>query len=392
MRCAASRAIPPPASSAPRRRGAACSRRSAAAGEALLASPLAAELEAAATAVRLGARLASNAQRAIVTGTTASDTASKADASPVTIADYAAQALISHTLFEAFPSIPLLGEEDASALRAPGGAAALARVTALVGAALRSAGREPLTEAQVVSAIDRGTAEGGRTGRHWVLDPIDGTKGFMRGRQYTVALALVDSGRVALGLLGCPNLAFSGVGVAPGSMDGDGTGGVLFAAARGCGAVQVALHGAALRDAVSALKVDASRPAKDARYVESWNDSICAAHGDCANVAAALGAHAAAAAPIRLDSCAKYGVCARGEAELYLRFPPDGYLEKVWDHAAGALLFEEAGGIITDGAGRPLDFGNGRFLDIQTGIVAAPAHLHAPLLKAVQATVKRSNK
>ena len=378
-----------PASAAPRRRGAACARLAATAGEALLATPLAGELEAAAAAVRLASRLCASAQLAIVTGAGA-DTASKADASPVTIADYAAQALISHALFEAYPDIALLGEEDATALRAPGGAASLSRVTALVASAMRAAGRQPLSEAQVVAAIDRGTAKGGREGRHWVLDPIDGTKGFMRGRQYTVALALVERGEVALGLLGCPNLGFSGVGVAAPSADGS-AGGVLFAAARGAGAVQVALHGAALRDAAVPLRVDASRPAAAARYVESWDDSICAAHGDCAAVAAAMGAHAAAAAPIRLDSCAKYGVCARGEAELYLRFPPDGYLEKVWDHAAGVLLFQEAGGVVTDGAGAPLDFGQGRLLHIQTGIVAAPAHLHAPLLKAVQATVKRQS-
>lgn len=82
-------------------------------------------------------------------------------------------------------------------------------------------------------------------------------------------------------------------------------------------------------------------------------------------------------------------MCARGEAELYLRFPPDGYKEKVWDHAAGAIIFQEAGGVVTDGGGAPLDFGRGRLLHIRLGIVAAPAHLHAPLLAAVQATVRR---
>jgi len=38
------------------------------------------------------------------------------------------------------------------------------------------------------------------------LDPIDGTKGFLRGEQYAVALGLIDDGEVVLGVLGCPEL------------------------------------------------------------------------------------------------------------------------------------------------------------------------------------------
>src|SRR5205085_231075 len=41
----------------------------------------------------------------------------------------------------------------------------------------------------------------------WTLDPIDGTKGFLRGEQYCVCLALIRRGRVETGVLGCPNLA-----------------------------------------------------------------------------------------------------------------------------------------------------------------------------------------
>jgi 3'(2'), 5'-bisphosphate nucleotidase len=39
-----------------------------------------------------------------------------------------------------------------------------------------------------------------------VLDPIDGTLGFVRGDQYAIALAMVENGEVVLGVLGCPNL------------------------------------------------------------------------------------------------------------------------------------------------------------------------------------------
>ncbi|KAE8680153.1 hypothetical protein F3Y22_tig00111392pilonHSYRG00363 [Hibiscus syriacus] len=46
------------------------------------------------------------------------------------------------------------------------------------------------------------TQQGGPTGRHWVLDPVDGTLGFVRGDQYAVALALIEDGKL---VLGCPN-------------------------------------------------------------------------------------------------------------------------------------------------------------------------------------------
>ena len=40
----------------------------------------------------------------------------------------------------------------------------------------------------------------------WILDPVDGTKGFMRGQHFCVALALVDRGLPRLSTMGCPNL------------------------------------------------------------------------------------------------------------------------------------------------------------------------------------------
>ena len=50
----------------------------------------------------------------------------------------------------------------------------------------------------------------------------------------------------------------------------------------------------------------------------------------------------------------------RGDAALFLRFPAPSYREKIWDHAAGAVIVQEAGGAITDAGGAPLDFSNGR--------------------------------
>ena len=68
----------------------------------------------------------------------------------------------------------------------------------------------------------------------WCLDPIDGTKGFLRGGQYAVCLALLVAGKVQLGVIACPNLP-----VDPNQPDGPK--GVVFGAIKGQGAFQVRL-------------------------------------------------------------------------------------------------------------------------------------------------------
>ena len=105
------------------------------------------------------------------------------------------------------PADPIVAEEDARQLR---DAPDPLRVSVVqhVGAEIAGAEQE-----QVLAWIDRGGAEPAG-GRFWTLDPIDGTKGFLRGEQYAVALALVENGRVVLGVLGCPNLPMNAGGEA----------------------------------------------------------------------------------------------------------------------------------------------------------------------------------
>lgn len=64
----------------------------------------------------------------------------------------------------------------------------------------------PHTPPRPRAPADLGASPGGATGRHWVLDPIDGTRGFVGMRQYAVCLGMLQDGDVALGVLGCPNL------------------------------------------------------------------------------------------------------------------------------------------------------------------------------------------
>ena len=91
------------------------------------------------------------------------------------------------------------------------------------------------------------------------------------------------------------------------------------------------------------------------------------------------------APPLRLDSQAKYAVVARGQAHAYLRLPTrKGYVERIWDHAAGSLLATESGCRVGDVDGKPLDFGHGRGLERNRGVVCASPSLF-PLLIAAYA-------
>ncbi len=293
----------------------------------------------------------------------AADAFAKSDRSPVTVADFAAQAVVAAMLGEAFPGEALVAEEAAAALRSPDHAAVAARVAEYVRTV-----RPGVAGEAVLAWIDRGAAPA--EGRFWVLDPIDGTKGFLRGGQYAVAFALVEGGAVQVGALACPELSLEG------ALDG-----CLAVAVRGGGAWLGALEAP---ETWRRLRVSGEADPTRARVLRSFED----AHTNGAQIEAVMRALGSAAEPVRMDSQAKYAVLAAGGAEVYLRLPtadrPD-YREKIWDQAAGALVVQEAGGTVTDLEGRPLDFSRGRRLEANRGVVATNGVLHAAVLDALRA-------
>jgi len=291
--------------------------------------------------------------------------AQKVDRSPVTVADYASQAIICQGLADAFPNDPVVAEETSEELRSSGQAGMLAQVARYVRTSAPQARHE-----DVCDWIDHGGVEPGP--RFWTLDPIDGTKGFLRGEQYAVALALIVDGQVQVGALACPNLPLD-------LARPDGPRGTVFLAVRGQGAQMIPLDGGpALPISVASIGDPST-----ARFVESV-ESGHTDHGAHESLARALGIGQPS---VRLDSQAKYGIVARGDASIYLRLPspksPD-YREKIWDHAAGALIIEEAGGRVTDALGADLDFGQGRQLEKNRGIVASNGYLHTRILDAIK--------
>jgi HAL2 family 3'(2'),5'-bisphosphate nucleotidase len=298
----------------------------------------------------------------------------KQDRSPVTVADLAIQALVSAGLREAFPEIPLMGEESADELRTE----AMAPLVAQIVEQVRQVAGDKVSPEFVLEAIDRGREPLDLGGRYWVLDPVDGTKGFLRREQYAIALALMEAGRPVLGILACPNLP----GRVQGPVDPDAPLGHVYTAISGEGACEVPLLAGDVAGTARPIRVAAAGSAAATRWVERVESS------DRNKDVSSLIAEAAGVseAPMRLDSQAKYAVVARGEAALYLRHTLDpAYREMVWDHAGGVLVIEEAGGRVTDLAGRPLDFTHGRRLERNRGIIATGAGLHERVVEAVGA-------
>jgi 3'(2'), 5'-bisphosphate nucleotidase len=290
----------------------------------------------------------------------------KDDRSPVTVADFAAQALVGGMLENHFPHDKMIGEEDSIVLQSE--RSTLERVTQFVSQFAPTA-----TPESICAWIDRGAAKSGP--RYWTLDPIDGTKGFLRGDQYVVALALVYNGRVQVGVLGCPKLNFL-----PLKEEGRGEG-VLVIAARGQGTWITLINGTSK---FSRIQVSSLADPAQARLLRSFESE----HTNVSRMdifAQTLGIQAE---PVRMDSQAKYAVLAAGQGEIYLRMltptRPD-YKEKIWDQAAGSIVIEEAGGRVTDLDGYPLDFTQGRTLANNRGICATNGVLHEAALETLKA-------
>lgn len=297
------------------------------------------------------------------------DAISKKDRSPVTIADFGSQAVIIQELLKKFPEVKIVAEEDSAQMQSLRGTDLGCDMVNAVAEVVERADWESISE-----WVSKGDFEGAATGRFWTIDPIDGTKGFLRNEQYAVALALIENGEPILGVLGCPNYPVD-------SFDNSDAGtGMLFFAEKGKGAMKLLLTEAHISNAEK-IEVSSIQTAKEAKLCESV-ESGHSSHGESARIIGALGI---VEPSLRIDSQCKYAAVAKGDASIYLRLPTsETYREKIWDHGAGYIVNIEAGGCVTDVHGKQLDFSLGRSLLNNQGIVAAPSTIHAEVLKAVR--------
>ncbi|KAF8466606.1 hypothetical protein BDZ91DRAFT_724650 [Kalaharituber pfeilii] len=323
-------------------------------------------------AVQRAAVLTDKIYKSQVVGTTM-----KEDKSPVTLADLGGQALVIATIQHAFPGDAIVGEEDSQVLRDQ-----KENRDFLWGYIKEVLDEGKISEEELgtikdeeemMNLIDKGNHAGGRTGRFWALDPIDGTKGFLRGGQYAVALGLIVDSTVQVGALACPHMP-----VDPASPED--AKGVLFSAERGQGVTARPLDptSTAPGKPISMRSISSTADASFCEGVEAGHSS----HGQQASIAKRLGITKPS---VRMDSQTKYGALARGDADIYLRLPVSlSYEEKIWDHAGGSLIVEEAGGVVSDAAGSPLDFGVGKTLKNNKGVIAAAKGVHATVIAAVK--------
>ena len=289
----------------------------------------------------------------------------KRDRSPVTIADYGSQAIVCKLIKERFPGDTIVAEEDSKELRKPDHSKILEKVTSYINTFIPGTSSE-----EVCSWIDFSSHY--LTDRFWTLDPIDGTKGFLRGDQYAIALALIENGLVKLGILACPNLYVD-------MYQPTDKKGCIFFALRGKGSIQMDIEDRTRQ----VLSVSRIKNFSEATLIESFepDHSDHLFHQKFARKLNIL------KPSVRMDSQAKYGIVARGEVAIYLRIPSSsepGYKENIWDHAAGSIIAEEAGGRVTDALGHPLNFLCGIKMEKNYGIVVTNGILHDNVLKALE--------
>lgn len=208
----------------------------------------------------------------------------KADRSPVTEADLAANALIVAALAELTPDIPVIAEEsDPDAAPAPGP-------------------------------------------RFWLVDPLDGTREFIAGRdEYTVNIALIEDRRPVLGLVGIPERGeyyIGTVGVGAERIGNDGG--------------SQAIH--ARPPPPGGLTALASR-SHGSPETDAW-----LARPEIAEV-------------VRIGSAVKFCLLAEGRADIYPRLGRT----MEWDIAAGHAVLAAAGGSVARLDGTPMTYGKPGF-------------------------------
>jgi 3'(2'), 5'-bisphosphate nucleotidase len=213
----------------------------------------------------------------------------KADGSPVTEADLAADRIICEGLAALVPDIPAISEERVDLAKPP------------------------------------------YDGSFFLIDPLDGTKEFVAGRdEFTVNLALVCNGTPLLGIIGAPALGLIWRGLV----------------GRGSERLTIGDGGSILVEPIRTRPI----PPPGA----PWLVAVSRSHGDT-RTEAFIDARPGAVRQ-KLGSAVKFGRIAEGAADIYPRFAPTCE----WDIAAGHAIVTAAGGRVTDTQGGELQFGRGR--------------------------------
>jgi 3'(2'), 5'-bisphosphate nucleotidase len=187
--------------------------------------------------------------------------------------------------------------------------------------------------------------------RVWVIDPIDGTRGFARKTgEFSVMVALLERGVPVLGVVAEPAK------------------GRLTYAVRGAGCWR--------RDG-EAGGADRRRVTATGRLAEA---TLAQSHSGTGKVSPLVQALGAGRIVRTYSGGIKLALVARGEADLYLNTYADF---RDWDVCAGHVLVEEAGGRVTDRFGAPVTYGKPGWAQ-REGLLATNGVLHDQALAALR--------
>lgn len=290
----------------------------------------------------------------------------KSDSSPVTATDFAVQALINRKLGCLYEDIAILAEESSKELK---------KKSDLVSAICNMLHFDwpNASTSELFSAIDLGSDKSQKD-RYWTLDPIDGTKGFIRGGQYAIALAFIDKGEVTKAIMGCPNLSVSS-GSSPDKVSETGS---IFFSIKGTGSWIIPDDLSTFEPTQVFSKAEKSSEIRICGSVEPLhsvtkkNDQIAKALNKKNH-------------KLKIDSQCKYTIVSRGQADAFIRLPTDRYyVEKIWDHAAGFLIATEAGAVVSDADGKDLNFSDGEEMRGNQGIVCANSFYHGQIIDTIK--------
>ncbi|KAL4628787.1 hypothetical protein ACB092_05G264000 [Castanea dentata] len=326
----------------------------------------------------------------------------KIDQTPVTVADFGVQALVSLELGKLFPSIPLVAEEDSAFVRSNN------LEDPVVKAVTRQASAEdkPWTHDDVLKAIDRGGKEaftfGTKPATYWVLDPIDGTRGFLKGSEalYVVGLALVVEGEIVLGVMGCPNWQYDSsieftTEVQENRKNLAGSG-IIMIAHIGCGVWTKRLSDmlyttTKMINGWTRCFVDGCCLIREARFCASDSQSSdsfpLSTTFSATTIADSAGNNQILLLPTCCGSLCKYLMVASGRASVYIHRAKVQTSIKIWDHAVGIICVLEAGGKVTDWKGCQVDLAadkDGRRIIFPSGgILVTNGNLHDQILDKI---------
>jgi 3'(2'), 5'-bisphosphate nucleotidase len=237
--------------------------------------------------------ISSRAAQAIRAWSGKSTVRSKADGSPVTAADEAAEAVICDGLARLVPAIPIISEEQAA----------------------REMPKMPVA------------SPGGEAVSYFLVDPLDGTREFIAGRdEYTVNIALISAGLPVLGIISAPAIGLTWRGVV-----GRGAERIAHADGKGSRPHTIRTRPRPERD----LVVLVSRSHLEGR-TRAYLDTL---------------PHAKS---VQCGSSIKFCRVAEGAADLYPRLAPT----RDWDIAAGHAILKAAGGDVAAPDGSPLIYGS----------------------------------